>query len=812
MADSTPQGMSIGSPNAQSRNGSIDGTQSTPTPLEPARSLSLSNPSQLNPRSCVTCRRRKVRCDKRNPCLNCTKAGIECQFPGPGRAPRKTRKPPDTELLARLRRLEGVVQSLGASVDEEGAVPQSPPPQPIFKEPENKLPPTSQPSSYFFDADPKKPTTKTVSKDLGRLVIDEGRSRYVSNNTFWASLGEEVRKRIISRGQELTMLQVAEVRDILEDSTSDEEEFPSPDNSGSGSSTNTHHGFLFGWSSIANSLASFHPTPSQVFILWEVFKENVDPLLRVFHRPTTKQFIFSASNSPESVSKTTEATLFSIYYAALTSLTSSQCQALLGEDRDRSLSKYRFAMEQSLARANFLNSSSIMLLQAFVLFLLCVRRQDDTRVVWTLSGLAIRIAVSMGLHRDGESFGISPFEVEMRRRLWWIIMTLDTRAAEDHGSDYSIIEASYDTKLPLNINDEDISPDTKETPEEKQGCTEMTFSLIRFEVGVTMRRLVHVPASGPCNERASERTLEEKEKLIEMCHQRIEERYLRYCDMSVPIFWVTATVGRLIMAKMWLTVHHPLQQNKPTMSADIRDRLFVTSVEIIEFSRLLEVNESTAKWGWHFRTYMQWHAVAFVLAELCVRPLSPKVDRAWRAIDSVYDVWEKTLNNAKRGMLWRPLRKLMTRAQQSRERLVQEKEYLGWQVSNAPTTNINHMGTQNADLVMTENPINYPITVGVIGAAAEALGLDLTDGAGPQQDTTTGPPNIPLQPDITPAQRNLSDEDIDQWLGQGQMPAAQPDSHMMNWPNWDQVVRDFQTDMQRGDQQLPPVGEITDWF
>ena len=177
-----------------------------------------------------------------------------------------------------------------------------------------------------------------------------------------------------------------------------------------------------------------------------------------------------------------------------------------------------------------------------------------------------------------------------------------------------------------------------------------------------MRRLVNAPAVDHGRQAAAARTIEEKEKLIDICHRRIEERYLQYCDMSVPIFWVTATVGRLIMAKMWLMIHHPLQREQPTMSSDVRDRLFLTSVEIIEFSRLLEVNESTAKWGWHFRTYMQWHAVAFVLAELCVRPLSPKVDRAWRAIDSVYDAWESTLHNAKRGMLWRPLKTLMGRA------------------------------------------------------------------------------------------------------------------------------------------------------
>lgn len=66
-----------------------------------------------NPRSCVTCRRRKVRCNKHHPCSNCIKAKIECVYPSPGRAPRKSKKPRDTELLARLRTLENIVKNLG---------------------------------------------------------------------------------------------------------------------------------------------------------------------------------------------------------------------------------------------------------------------------------------------------------------------------------------------------------------------------------------------------------------------------------------------------------------------------------------------------------------------------------------------------------------------------------------------------------------------------------------------------------------------------------------------------------------------------
>lgn len=72
------------------------------------------------------------------------------------------------------------------------------------------------------------------------------------------------------------------------------------------------------------------------------------------------------------------------------------------------------------------------------------------------------------------------------------------------------------------------------------------------------------------------------------------------------IYWVAATVGRLILAKMWLKLHHPrLAQADMKHDPELRDRVFTTSTEVIEFGHLLESNENTAKWGWLFRTYMQ---------------------------------------------------------------------------------------------------------------------------------------------------------------------------------------------------------------
>ncbi len=150
----------------------------------------------LNPRSCVTCRKRKVRCDKRHPCINCTKAGIECVFPGPGRAPRRSRKPPDTELLARLRRLEGVVKHMGK--DPEEAIESAENASRAGADDIANKDPGCDNSQFFAHLNQNGDQgTDKLARDFGRLVVEEGRSRYVANK-FWTALSEEVRESCCS--------------------------------------------------------------------------------------------------------------------------------------------------------------------------------------------------------------------------------------------------------------------------------------------------------------------------------------------------------------------------------------------------------------------------------------------------------------------------------------------------------------------------------------------------------------------------------------------------------------------------------------
>jgi hypothetical protein len=239
-------------------------------------------------------------------------------------------------------------------------------------------------------------------------------------------------------------LQVEDLKSILIEPSDDEDEIHSPDSS---NYSTQHQGFIFGYNSTSVDMQALHPNEQLARQFWATFKENVDPLIKVLHIPTFEPVFFDAVAHPDKVPKGLETLLFAIYYGAVTSTTPEECLERWGEDRTSLLSKYRFALEQALARANFLYCDETVILQAFIMFLILLRRNDDARKIWTLTGLVVRIAQTLGIHRDGSHFKLPPFEIEMRRRLWWQVCILDARSSEDHGCDPTIVEAQFDTKM-----------------------------------------------------------------------------------------------------------------------------------------------------------------------------------------------------------------------------------------------------------------------------------------------------------------------------------------------------------------------------
>lgn len=620
-------------------------------------SLAPDAASQQKLWTCVPCRKKKIKCDKQSPCSNCTKSHTECVASASGRASRKPRTQLDSELLeSRLARLEAVASQVKHR-DSDGNVPsftKESDEVELFRQWRNVCKSRDVPSTVGHNSATPSSTLVPLSSDSrshdsSRLLLNKQGTNHF-HSCCWGGLTPQAT------------------------STCDKDNVTSPSQVRPGL-----FNFIFQPAVSAFDLGALHPPPESIPCMWFLFQRNVEPLVKVFHAPSMSCEVLGAADRLFDLPREREALMFAIYHGVVCSLDEQECAQLFGESQIVLAGRYRFALEQALANADFLDSVELSIARALIIFLTVLRTTDKPRALWTMTGLLTRIAQKIGLHRDGSHFGLTPFEIEMRRRLWWQVCVMDARASEDHGCSATIVEAQFDTQMPLNVNDDDLVPDMTELPPSRRGITDMTICLVSFELANTFRRM----SSG--NNFASSAspsyaalTTDQKDEWVSDCRQRMSDTYLTHdVDMSVPKSWTAATLTQLLLSKVRLMAHHPLPEadNGDTrLPEDLKAELLKASIEAIECSNLLGSDRRGHDLAWYFRTYFQWHSVVFALSTLCSETQGRLVDRAWAAVEVMVRLQGALISNDPRyAHLYQPVRRLLLKARMAREKVLMSR-------------------------------------------------------------------------------------------------------------------------------------------
>ena len=88
---------------------------------------------------------------------------------------------------------------------------------------------------------------------------------------------------------------------------------------------------------------------------------------------------------------------------------------------------------------------------------------------WAAAGNLLRIAQAAGFHREPTYLNtkISVFDQEMRRRLWATILEIELQMSIDRGMPSAVGPEGWDCRAPSNIDDEDFEPASRELPNPK---------------------------------------------------------------------------------------------------------------------------------------------------------------------------------------------------------------------------------------------------------------------------------------------------------------------------------------------------------
>lgn len=147
----------------------------------------------------------------------------------------------------------------------------------------------------------------------------------------------------------------------------------------------------------------------------------------------------------------------------------------------------------SLKIQRFPRMPTLNSLIAFLIVQSCRVRKEESLASRDEVGIAMRVAQSMGLHRDGSLLGMENVECELRRRVWWHIVYLDVHTAALSGlpplsgsSDYN-----YDTRMITENGDEDLrSNDGSEPTHSRRRPTATLLAMGRYEAAKVMRQML----------------------------------------------------------------------------------------------------------------------------------------------------------------------------------------------------------------------------------------------------------------------------------------------------------------------------------
>lgn len=353
-----------------------------------------------------------------------------------------------------------------------------------------------------------------------------------------------------------------------------------------------------------------------------------------------------AASNPRTIPPPFEALMFAIYAAAVMSVKDEECKKRLSESRKTLLSRYISGTKAALSRAKFMGTTSLVVLQALVLHLVAVRDIYAPRVVWSLTGVAIRIAQGMGLDRDGTSVGLAPFETEMRRRIWWLLKTHDSRTAELCGlAKFRDYDASTDdTKGPTNVNDDQLYPGMTSFPAESEALTDVVFIAMRRELAhFATSRIAWFRRQGKSNPNdwnlhASGSDRSEIDKAFKEIEDLLETKYLRYCDPSQPLHLMAMLLGRSALNIIRFLTHHP-RRWASIEQTPLEERQFVwqVSVKLLEQHNMVQSNSQLKCFAWHATYFLTWHALIHILDTLRANPLTADADKIWQLIGDIYE-------------------------------------------------------------------------------------------------------------------------------------------------------------------------------
>ncbi|KAJ5520856.1 hypothetical protein N7463_001309 [Penicillium fimorum] len=413
------------------------------------------------PLSCGPCRHRKLKCNRSNPCENCVKRGdaASCNYAQPNsRRKNPSQQSPNTpdDMQNRIDRLEGLVLSLMTNG------PQSEGPAAAMAAISGESSASSARLSHDYDIEEEgmegaeDSDTDQVTKSFGVMKMDNNKSYYISE-AHWAAILHDI--------SEVRSFFTTHKKQVDEQAEKVKAAQPASDTPGAT--------LLFGINKpmTRSEIMSGLPSKYTTDILIARYFNCYDPATHILHGPTFQAQYNKHWDDPSATELVWVAMLFAMMRLAMLSYhrEGDEPPEFRGKTMDMA-GGFRYSVANCLTLADYTKPHRF-LIEALVFHLhgdFSQTREADISI-WVMTGVIARLAMRSGYHRDSKMFpNITPFQGEMRRRVWTFVRQADILFSHQVGLPGMIRGTDTDTELPRSLYDDDFDEDCKELPPARQ--------------------------------------------------------------------------------------------------------------------------------------------------------------------------------------------------------------------------------------------------------------------------------------------------------------------------------------------------------
>ena len=414
-------------------------------------------------RACTECRRRKLRCDRVRPCINCSRRedATNCVYLQTSNGS-KDEKTVRLEAEPRLQHLEELVNQLSESRESSAEARNLAPDQ------------TSVPHGDY---------------DTSSGPVKHGA-------THWSAMLEDING--LREALDANVLNAIDNDDLEEPRT-----------------VQDATGILFGRENVL--------TLHQVLTRYLPSKQLADRLVGAYFRMKTvaapcihtAQFLRLYGlfwQNPSTFSPLWTSILFSVLDIATKIVTPNPTATTGGETE---ADNFDIAAAQCLVIGEYHRPQRFGI-EGLLLFAQarCMTSADIGADIALLFGTLIRLATIGGYHRDPDTFQhkLTPFESEMRRRTWSLLMQLDMLVSFQLGLPSNVQYPTWDIRPPINLLNSDFDEDSLCLPPARPDTdpTELLFYIAKHRLAVVFEKVIRHTLSAPTEQNSEVEAIDEE--------------------------------------------------------------------------------------------------------------------------------------------------------------------------------------------------------------------------------------------------------------------------------------------------------------